>query len=114
MDLVNTKPPTGVRSLRNPQRWMVPPWSPTANAPDLVGHFQRFALHGDATDLERLAYYEAYLAALEVSHEFSVGTPWWSPLAERWYRDLHSASSRCLESYRLRCKENENAGGPVS
>ncbi|MGX7824574.1 hypothetical protein ACTG9Q_05740 [Actinokineospora sp. 24-640] len=71
----------------------------------MVDHFMLSTLPDSATDLERLAYYEAYVAALEVARERSAGLER-SAFAERWYRDLHGALVRCVEQYRLRCKEN--------
>ena len=107
-----TNPPrTGVPSLRNPEHWMVLPWSPTANVHDVVRHFMRFEPYRDATDLEHLAYYEAYIAALEAAYARGPEA-YWSSVAEQWYHELHSALLCCVEQYRLRCKENDNNAEP--
>ncbi|GAA4411612.1 hypothetical protein ACFQV2_06025 [Actinokineospora soli] len=108
---MNGKSQTGVRSLRNPDHWMVLPWSPTANVHDLVAHFMRFAPYRDAGDLEHLAYYEAYVAALETAYGRGPEA-YWSVVAESWYHELHGSLLDCLEQYRLRCKETENDAEP--
>lgn len=87
---------------------MVPPWPRSASVHDVVDHFMRFALRAGATDLERLTYYEAYVAALEAARGHSAGLLG-SAFAERWYQDLRDALLRCLERYRLRCKENADS-----
>ncbi|MGX7829088.1 hypothetical protein ACTG9Q_28800 [Actinokineospora sp. 24-640] len=106
MDAMTHAPGGGLRSLRNPEHWMVPPWPKSANAPEVVDHFMRFALRDDPTDLERLTYYEAYVGALETAHEHSTGLMR-SAFSKGWYHDLHDALLRCVERYRQRCKETE-------
>ncbi|MGX7829291.1 hypothetical protein ACTG9Q_29815 [Actinokineospora sp. 24-640] len=71
----------------------------------MVDHFMRFALLDGATDHEYFTYYEAYVAALEAARERNAGLER-SAFTKRWYRDLHDALLRCVEQYRLRCKEN--------
>ncbi|MGX7828722.1 hypothetical protein ACTG9Q_26865 [Actinokineospora sp. 24-640] len=99
-------PRSGVLSPHSAQHWTVPPWPRSANVHDVVDHFIRFTLRDGATDLERLTYYETYVAALETAREHSAGLER-SAFVQRWYHDLHDALLRCLEQYRLRCEENE-------
>jgi hypothetical protein len=100
---------SGVRSSRDEQHWTVPPWPKSATVHDVVDHFMRFTPCDTATDLERLTYYATYITALETAYKRSPGLER-SAFVERWYRDLHDALLRCLERYRLCCKQNENRG----
>lgn len=78
---------------------------------DVVGHFRRNAVHISATDPEHLAYYEAYVAALETAYEHSTDASW-SSVAEQWFHDLHGALLICVETYRQRCKDTETSPVP--
>ncbi|MGX7827984.1 hypothetical protein ACTG9Q_23130 [Actinokineospora sp. 24-640] len=114
MDAMTHASSGSLRSLRDQQYWMVPAWPRLANVHDVVDHFMRFTPHDSATDLERLAYYETYVAALKIAREHSTGLPG-SAFAERWYHDLHDALLRCVERYRLRCKEiGQDSGQPTA
>jgi hypothetical protein len=61
-------PTTGVPNPDKPDWWIVPPWEAGASFCDVVRHFLRFdPWWGGASSGHQLAYYTAYLTALETA-----------------------------------------------
>jgi hypothetical protein len=90
----------GVRSARHPDRWLVPPWPTGASLCTVVRHFLSHRPRHDATDADQLAYYTAYLAAIEAAPKQELT----HPCHRRWYDELRDCLLRCVAVFRQRAQ----------
>jgi hypothetical protein len=86
---------SGVRSVSDPTWWIVPPWSVDASLADMVAHFLRHWPWEDASNDDRLAFFQAYAAALEMVPENELT----DSFRLHWYEGLRDCIGRCLAAY---------------
>jgi hypothetical protein len=88
---------TGVPNPDKPGWWIVPPWEAGASFCDVASHFSRFdPWWGGASSGHRLAYYTAYLAALEAAPTSEL----MHAMSLEWRDELLDCIARCVANHR--------------
>jgi hypothetical protein len=87
---------TGVPSAT--RRRIVPPSPANANVNDVAAHFLTHLPRRTAAAAEKLAYYQAYAAALDAAPKNDLA----DSDRRRWYEDLRDSVERCIAAYQDR------------